>query len=340
MSQSRLELLPVELQLSILENVSSRDDLTSLTIASRPYNATYFRYKKLIVSQVTRSELGNMFVDACMLYHWKHNINSYTEVEDDGESSLSSHQPTESEAEAEPAVDMQPWPTGPYRHIQLKFLHDCDKLTMAGPEYQAKSMRKLFTVEDFSRILSFHNQVVQPLAVLCAFSFRIRRDDVKNPKRWDPSFEARTMAFRKRQCRWIERTLYRYSILLQLYGTPTSTADDEGMIDLSESHREAIMTDFLSRYGRVGSKEFQIVQTVLLNDLDKDFDLIRNRLELLMRMEPATTSNVEVAAELVRRGPLHLSQFKWDALMGAQKFHDFTIEWPESWSGEICGFWE
>ncbi|KAK7698376.1 hypothetical protein SLS64_012624 [Diaporthe eres] len=376
--QPRLELLPVELQLTILENLASCEDLTSLTIASRSYHATYLRHKKLVLSEVTQATLGDVFVDACMLQHWEHNINNYTEDQDDIESSmllqwqskLGDHEPTETEVEARDAVDAQPWPRGPYRHIQLKFLHDYDKLALADTEDQVKYMRGLLTVEDFSRILSFHVQVVRPLIALCAESFPVTSD------KWHFLFEARSITMTERQR--IMQTLYRFQICCRLYG-PRATPEEEGFIDLGQSHRLAMATDFFSRYDIVENNEFQIVFSVVVWELHRFFMISRNNTEWkkvlwqrlrrsgmhrrapyhLMTLQPVGMSGVtagaasmglgplirigsatevdEVAAELVASDPPHLNNFVWETLMGTRDFHHFKVKWPESWTD---AFWE
>lgn len=281
--RSRLELLPVELQLAILGNLSSCDDLTSLIIASRPYKATYLRHKKLILSQVTQATLGDVFIDACMLYHWEHNIDDYTEDEDDAQSSmllqwqnsLGSHQPTENEVETRHATHAQPWPRGPYRHIQLKFLHDYDKLAMDATEDQVKFMRDLLTVDDFSRILYFHTQVIRPLSALVAFSFPVRRDGFTGSNRglWDTIYEARPVTITERQR--IMQTLYRFQICCRLYA-PRATPEDQGIIDMGQSHPLAMASDFFSRYDLVENEEFQAVHMVVVWELHNYFGIIKN----------------------------------------------------------------
>lgn len=279
--QPRLELLPVELKIAILGSLSSREDLTSLSIASRSYHATYLRHKKLILCQITQAVLGDQFVDACMLHHWEHNINNYTEDQDDAESSmllqwqsnLASDQHKETRVETTDAVHTQPWPRGPYRHIQLKFLHDYDTLAMADAEDQAKHMRGLLTVEDFSRILSFHAQVVRPLSALVAASFPIWLC-IKTKQGWlDTIFEARPVSTTERQR--IMQTLYRFQICCRLYA-PRATPADEGIIDLGQSHRQAMERDFFSRYDMLENEEFQIVHTVVAWELHGYFRMIKN----------------------------------------------------------------
>lgn len=382
--QPRLELLPVELQLAILENLASCEDLTSLTIASRSYHATYVRHKKLILPQVTQATLGDLFVDACMLHHWEHNINNYTEDQDDIESSmllqwqsnLGSHQPAETEVETRHAVDAQPWPRGPHRHIQLKFLHDYDKLALADTEDQVKYMRGLLTVEDFSQILSFHVQVVRPLIALFAESFPVLADDGTNKGSWNVLLEARRTTMSERQR--IMQTLYRFQICCRLYA-PRATPEEGGFIDLGQSHRLAMARDFFSRYDMVENNEFQIVFGVVAWELHRFFRISRNSTEwkkfLWQRfrrsgiprrnayhpttLEPVGMSGVtagvasmglgqlvriglatqvdEVAAELVASDPPHLNNFVWETLMGLRDFHHFKVKWPESWTD---GFWE
>lgn len=382
--QPRLELLPVELQLTILENLSDCEDLTSLIIASRPYHMTYLRHKKLILSEVTQATLGDLFVDACMLHHWEHTINSYTEDQDDIESSmllqwqkdLSTRQPTATEAQARHAVDTQTWPRGPYRHIQLKFLHDYDKLALADTKDQVKYMRGLLTAEDFSQILSFNVQVVRPLTALFVESFPVRRDDITHNDTWDIHFEARSITTTERQR--IMQTLYRFQICCRLY-VPRATPEEEGYINLGRSGRLAMARDFFSRYHMVENNEFVNVFTVMVWELHKSFRTTRNNREwkkfllqrywrpgmphwghyhpvtlepvgmegvtagaasmglgLLSRIRSATRPD-EVAAELVACDPPHLRNFLWETLTGLTDFHHVNAEWPESWSDE---FWK
>lgn len=378
--QSRLELLPVELQLTILENLASCEDLTSLTIASRSYHATYLRHKKLVLSEVTQATLGDLFVDACMLHHWEHNINNYTEDQDDIESSmllqwqskLGNHQPTDTKVETRDAVDAQPWPRGPYRHIQLKFLHDYDKLALADAQDQVKYIRGLLTVEDFSRILSFHTQVVRPLPALFAEVFPAWPDGIN----WWLRFEARSLTITERQR--IMQTLYRFEICSRLYA-PRATPEDEGFIDLGQSHRLAMATDFFSRYDVVENNEFQVVFSVVAWEFRRFFQISRNNREwkkvLRQRylrsgmpmwnhyrpttLEPAGMSGVtagaasmglgtltriglatgvdEVAAELVASDIPHLNNFVWETLLGLRDSYHFKVKWPESW---MDAFWE
>ncbi|KAL2275197.1 hypothetical protein FJTKL_02422 [Diaporthe vaccinii] len=375
--QSRLELLPVELQLTILENLASCEDLTSLTIASRSYHATYLRHKKLVLSEVAQATLGDLFVDACMLHHWEHNINNYTEDQDDIESSkllqwqsqLGNHQPIDAEVETRDAVDAQPWPRGPYRHIQLKFLHDYDKLALADTEDQFKYLRGLLTVEDFSRILSFHTQVVRPLPGLFAEAF----PDWTHGIELYLHSEARSLTITEWQR--IMQTLYRFEICSRLYA-PRATPEDEGFIDLGQSHRLAMATDFFSRYDVVENNEFQVVFVVVAWEFRRFFQISRNNREwkevLRQRylrsgmprwnhyrrrtLEPAGMSMVaasmglgpltriglatgvdEVAAELVASDIPHLNNFVCETLDGLRDSYHFKIEWPESW---MDAFWE
>ncbi|KAG6356522.1 hypothetical protein INS49_015910 [Diaporthe citri] len=382
--QPRLELLPVELQLAILGNLASCEDLTSLTIASRSYHATYLRHRKLILSEVTQATLGDLFVDACMLHHWEHNINNYTEDEDDIESStllqwqsnLGSQQPTETEVETSDAVDAQPWPGGPYRHIQLKFLYDYDKLAMDDTEDQVKYMRGLLTAEDFSRILSFHAQAVRPLTTLFSEAFPVRPDDIKDNDKWNYLSQARSITLTERQR--IMHTLYQFQICCRLYA-PRATPEDDGFVDLGQNHRLAMARDFFSRYDMVENNEFQIVFSVVVWALRAFFRMSVDNTEwkkvlwqryqrtgmpgwthyhpttlepvgmsgvtagaasmglrLLMRLTLVTRAD-EAAAELVASDPPHLSNFVWEALMGMRDFYHFKVKWPESWTDE---FWE
>lgn len=54
-----------------------------------------------------------------------------------------------------------------------------------------------------------------------------------------------------------------------------------------------------------------------------------------MVIEPATTPLVKAAAELMHSGPIDLSKFMGETLIGTKEVHHFSIEWPESWTGNF-----
>lgn len=143
-SQPPLELLAVELQLEVLERIGCYRDLRSLIMASRPYHATFLRYKKSVLAHVAQAMLGDSFIDACMLQLWEGHLNRHP-----GENSLRRGR------------DPRQWPPGPYRHVQLKFKHDCDRYrgyvrAGMGPGGQIRHMQDLLTAEDFYRVLSYN----------------------------------------------------------------------------------------------------------------------------------------------------------------------------------------
>lgn len=122
-TKPRLDFLPVELQLSILETVSSCEDLMMLVASCRTLRAVYVYHKKKILARVLQGTLGHAFIEACMLQHWRGNIDITEEDER--------------------------WPEGPYRHIQLRFLHDWYEHSTAGVGDQIRNMKRLLTAEDF-----------------------------------------------------------------------------------------------------------------------------------------------------------------------------------------------
>lgn len=386
--QSRLELLPVELQSIILRNVASTDDLASLIIASRSYHATYLHYKKTILAQVTQATLGDLFLDGCMLQHWQGNLNSYTGDQDDGEGSVMLHNwhsnlgscgPTENEGDRVKSThifDTQPWPRGPYRHIQLKFLHDYDQQAMADDDAQARHVWKLLTADDFSRILTFHARVVRPLSELFAESYRVRTHSITNYGQGDTIPEPPRVTETERQR--IMQTLYRVQLCCRLYG-PKSTPEEKGTIDLGQSHRLAMAGDFFSRLDMLEKEEILFAYRMLSLELQGYFSLVRHDqdwkevlrqrcrhagnlrwidyhpitmepvgalgvnagvlsigLELFMRMGSATSPG-EIAAALVASDPPDLRNFVFETLAGLREAHNFKWGWPESWSDE---FWQ
>lgn len=322
--QPRLELLPVELQLAILGSLSSCEDLTSLSIASRLYHATYLRHKKIVLCQVAQATLGDQFVDACMLHHWEHNINNYTEDQDDTESSLllqwqrslGSEQHTGTRVETRGAAHSQPWPRGPYRHIQLKFLHDYDTMAMADAQDQAKHMRGLLTEEDFSGILTFHARVVRPLSALVAASLPVWRRNKTKGGRERTVLEARPVSSTERQR--IVQTLYRFEMCCRLYA-PRATPEDKGIIDLGPSHSQAMARDFFSRYDILENEEFQVVHMVVVWELHGYFGTIRNSTEWFKMLQRRYDE-----AEL------------WREIIHFRHYHPITME-PVGMGGVTAG---
>lgn len=358
----RLELLPVELQLAILTNFSSSEDLASLIIASRPYHATYLRYKKSILSAVAQATLGDLFVHACMLQHWQGNLNSYTEDEDGGvegcmllhwQRNLSSHQLTSADVDTRRAVDVTPWPRGPYRHIQLKFLHDYDKLALDDPEDQARHMQSLLTAEDFSQILSFHARVAQPMSRLFTDSFSDREDETTKFGQSINIYEVRNVSSTERQR--IMQTLYRFQIFCQLYRQESIAVDKETVVHLAQSQRlaMAIAGDFFSRYDMLENQEFAFVYRALSFEVQKYLRVVRRgrawRYFLWERSRRAgerffsdgavTTDPASVTglvANALSNG-LKLARLVWEALMAQSESYNYNMDWPESWSDEFWG---
>lgn len=54
-----------------------------------------------------------------------------------------------------------------------------------------------------------------------------------------------------------------------------------------------------------------------------------------MAIKPAITLIVEVAVELMHSGPLDLSKFVGETLMGTKEVHHLSVERPESWTVNI-----
>lgn len=136
----RLDLLPVELQLAILETVSSCEDLEALVASSPTIRAVYYEYKKTILAHVIQATLGEAFIEACMLQHWRSNIDTYgTETRE------------ENEAEVDGPDLAAVCPQAPYRHIRLKFLHDWYEHNTASAEDQIQNMKDLLTADDFEQ---------------------------------------------------------------------------------------------------------------------------------------------------------------------------------------------
>ncbi|KAK2603372.1 hypothetical protein N8I77_009836 [Diaporthe amygdali] len=363
-----LELLPAELQLAILERLSSCEDLTSLTIASRSYHNQYIAYKKGVLSQVTQNILGDSFVDACMLHRWRRTLGTYhpSSTLDTGHG-LSTD-----------AVDAQQWPRGPYRHVQLKFLHDCDSYALLDAEKQVALMRGLLTLEDFSQVLWFQHQVVRPLSELYGKSFTVRRTVRTDWDHWDtvpdPHCTPATKMLR------VTRALYRFQACCQLYGHK-ATPEENGIVDLGNSQCFAMARDFFGRFDAVEKEELYTVYSLAAFDAQRYFGILRYNhdwravllqrraqagarrcidynmvtsepvgfngvtagvisqgLELLSRAGPCESDEDELAAVLVASDPPQLDNFMWDALMLLRDKGEFTTQWPESWS-EHLSFW-
>lgn len=135
---SRLELLPVELRLIVLEHIPNYRDLTALIMASRPYHAAYLGYRKTTVSRLAQAMLGDSFVDACVLRLWEGHLNRHP---GDGGDKLGRYQ--------------RQWPPGPYRHVQVKFIHDWDRYATFEEGDLLKLMQGLLTARDFVKLLSY-----------------------------------------------------------------------------------------------------------------------------------------------------------------------------------------
>lgn len=350
----RIELLPVELQLVILTNLSSSEDLASLIIASRPYHATYLMYKKSILSAVAQATLGDLFVHACMLQHWQGNLDSYAEDEDDARVFLDwLHELVSRQLTS--AADMTPWPRGPYRHIQLKFLHDYDKLALDDAEDQARHMRSLLTAEDFSQILSFHARVIQPMSRLFTESFSDRENETTIFGQSIHIYEVRSVSSTERQR--IMQTLYRFQIFCQLYRQESKAVDNETLVHLTQRHRlaAAISGDFFSRYDMLENHEFAFVFRVLSFEVHKCSRVMCDRawrylLWKRSRWEglgdqffgdgPVTTDPASVTglvANAVSNGLKVAHHLVREALTAQRESYHYNNDWPESWSDEFWG---
>lgn len=337
-----LELLPVELQLAILTNLSSSEDLASLIVASRPYHATYLGYKKQILCAITQATLGDLFVHACMLQHWQGNLNSLTADEDGGFErsmrlqwlrNLGSHQLTSADVD-----DIMTWPLGSYRHIQLKFLHDYDKLALEDPEYQARHMRSLLTAEDFSRILLFHARVIQPMSRLFTDSFINRKNEtIVFPIE---IYEVRSVSGTERQR--IMQTLYRIQIFCQLYRQESIAVDHGSFVNLALRPRlaVAIAGDFCSRYDMLENQEFAFVYRALSFEIRK-YKSGRSWRDLLWQspVTPDPASVTGLVADALSNG-LKLARLVWEALMVQRESYNYNWDWPESWTDEFWGIVE
>lgn len=358
----RIELLPVELQLDILTNLSSSEDLASLIIASRSYHATYLEYKKPILAAVAQATLGDLFVHACMLQHWQGNINSYAGEEDGGTDMLlhlqryvTIHQLASADVDTRRAVGTTPWPRGPYRHIQLKFLHDYDKLALDDAEDQARHMRSLLTAEDFSQILSFHSRVIQPMSRLFTDSFSDRENETTIFGQSIDIYEVRSVSSTERQR--IMQTLYRFQIFCQLYRQESKAVDNEIFVHLTQRHRlaAAISGDFFSRYDMLENHEFAFAYRALSFEVHKYSQVIRDRAWRYFLwnrprwaglgdqffddgpVTPDPASVTGLVANAVSNGLKMARHLVWEALMAQRESYHYNNDWPESWSDEFWG---
>jgi hypothetical protein len=281
----RIELLPVELQLIILENVCSVEDLNSLILSSPTYRATFHAHKKTVLAHVLQATLGDAFIEACMVQHWQSNLNNYEEDERDSSkrsmiegwlSGFNGHETThgqDNESETNHAIPVEPWPQGPYRHIQLKFLHDYDQHAMVGAGDQVRNMKRLLAVQDFEQIMSFYTDVMQPISSLFGDSITPEQDYYDQHGLFINSKpQRRTITVTERQR--IMRTLYRYQMCCRLYG-PHVAEEGGGAIDMGDEHRQMMVVDFFERFDAMENEEFDVVYTGLAFVLHKAFERIK-----------------------------------------------------------------
>ncbi|POS77353.1 hypothetical protein DHEL01_v204256 [Diaporthe helianthi] len=359
--EQHLNLLPVELLLIILENVSRYEDLASLIASSPKFLAVYMHYKKTILAQITQKTLGHAFIEACMLQHWQNRVDYYGENTDNG-------------TQVGQRVLFLRWLERLERrfqrhdrHIQLKFLHDLGEHASATIEDQIRNMKNLLTVEDFEQIREFNSATVKPLS----------RQFIEAPRPGNEPHKHFTVTERQR----IMRTLYRYEICCHVYGDDMES-DACVMVDMGRHHRQMIQADFFGTFDPSENEEFDVVYAGLASEVHKAFHLIAGDLEwktimrwrfmysvprnndydpwtgmpvgmggvtagtlakglgLLSTIRSAATAD-EVAAILVARNPPELSNFMWDALTGLEETNRFSEGredgWPESWSD---AFWE
>lgn len=358
---NRIEFLPVELQLTILEHVSSLEDLVNLIEASHSFHLTYLGYIKTVIAHVTQATLGDAFVEACMLQYWQRYVDT-------------GYRDTENESDGH-------WPSGPYRHIQLKFIHDYGQLAMADIGHQIKHFRRLFTLEDFAEILTFEHDVVKPLSDLFARPKEVLPQElVYRDGQWEHKLspEAGTVTATERQR--INRTLYRFQICCRLYG-PKADQQQHHIIDLGHSHRQAMARDFFGHFDPLENEEIDFVYNGLAFQLQRAFLLIRHHeqwkhmlllryggavrlwtfqqfwilnvpvglggmtagavsrgLELVQKVRSAQQAGLdEVARVLLQSNPPELNNFLWDALSSRQESFHFREQFPESWTDEFWG---
>ncbi|KAG8160842.1 hypothetical protein KVR01_009106 [Diaporthe batatas] len=359
--QSRLERLPFELQLVILENMSSCEDLTLLVATSYTLCAVYDQYKKSILAIVIQRTLGEAFIEACMLQHWRNNIDTNF-----GEN--------------------EPWDLDqPYRHIQLKFIHEWCEHSTASSEDQIQTMKRLLTAEDFEQILKFYATVVKPLSRPFIEKPTPEHDFTTQfpPSEPDPTPLApwRITATERQR---IMRTLYRYEICSRLYG-PHFESTRAPQMGLNGSLMRMVEKDFFGMFDANEIEELRFVYVGLALELHKSWKLIESATDwrgvlgarpehaalysawsfsyysgsrrliglgglvegaLAMGLEPlsavrsAATAD-DVAKILLAKTPPDVEGFIWGTLSQLEEAHHFSggdgPARPESWSDEFWG---